>query len=259
MGRLEGKVALVTGAARGQGEAIARLFVDEGAKVVVTDVLDEPGQAVAADLGANAVWTHLDVSKSSEWAAAVALGVKTFGKLNVLINNAGIFPSVPMLTMTEEQYMQVIRVNQLGTWLGMKAVAEPMREAGGGSIVNTASVAGVAGMPGLSAYVASKHAVRGMSKTAAAELAPLGIRVNSIYPGAIVGDSVGAGIDPAVLKAMFAHLPIKRPGSTTEIAKLMVFLASDESSYCTGSEILIDGGAQAAAGNLPSGDPPPVH
>src|SRR5271156_5128977 len=118
MGRLDGKVALVTGAARSQGEAIARTFVEEGAKVVVTDVLDDLGEAVAADLGADAVWTHLDVSKSAEWTAAVDLAVKTFGKLNVLVNNAGIFPNAPMLTMTEEQYMQVIRVNQLGTWLG---------------------------------------------------------------------------------------------------------------------------------------------
>jgi 3alpha(or 20beta)-hydroxysteroid dehydrogenase len=253
MGRLEGKVALISGSARGQGEAIARAFVAEGAKVVVSDILDDQGKAVADSLGADAAWIHLDVRKSADWKAGVDFTVRTFGKLNVLINNAGVFPAASMLEMSEEDYLEVIHVNQLGVWLGMRAAAGAIHQAGGGSIVNTASVAGMAGIPKMSAYVSSKHAVRGMSKTAAAEFGPLGIRVNSIYPGGVLSEGISAGIDPAVIKALFGHLAIPRPGGTAEIAKLMVFLASDESSYCTGSEILIDGGAQAAASNLPNG------
>ena len=253
MGRLDGKVALISGSARGQGEAIARAFVAEGAKVVVSDILDDLGKGVADSLGADAAWTHLDVRKAADWKAAVEFTLKTFGKLNVLINNAGVFPTGALLEMSEEDYMEVVHVNQLGVWLGMRAVANAIHDAGGGSIVNTASVAGLAGIPKMSAYVSSKHAVKGMSKTAAAELGPLGIRVNSIYPGGILSEGVAAGVDPAVIKHLFGHLAIPRPGGTAEVAKLMVFLASDESSYCTGSEILIDGGAQAAASNLPNG------
>jgi len=255
MGRLDGKVALITGAARNQGEAEARRFVAEGAKVIVTDVLDELGASVANDLGNDTLWCHLDVTSSSDWAKAVEAGVDAFGKLNVLINNAGIFPMATIEEMSEEDFMRVISINQLGCWLGMKSVIEPMRKAGGGAIVNTASVAGIAGIPGMSAYVSSKHAVRGMSKCAAAEFGKYGIRVNSIYPGAIVGGEGVPGMDRSAVDALFANLPIPRAGTTEDIASLMVFLASDESSYCTGSEILVDGGSQAA----PSGglSPPP--
>src|SRR5271155_4056589 len=156
MGRLDGKVALITGAARNQGEAEARRFVAEGAKVIVTDVLDELGASVANDLGNDTLWCHLDVTSSSDWAKAVEAGVDAFGKLNVLINNAGIFPMATIEEMSEEDFMRVISINQLGCWLGMKSVIEPMRKAGGGAIVNTASVAGIAGIPGMSAYVSSK-------------------------------------------------------------------------------------------------------
>jgi 3alpha(or 20beta)-hydroxysteroid dehydrogenase len=247
MGRLDGKVALITGAAQNQGEAQARRFAAEGAKVVVTDIQDERGRAVAASLGDKAVWRRLDVTKSADWAAAVAFAVESFGKLNVLINNAGIFPNVKMEEMGEDQFMQVVRVNQLGCWLGMKAVVEAMRAAGGGAIVNTASVAGLAGLPGLSAYVGSKHAVRGLSKTAAIELGQYGIRVNSVYPGAVVGDEVPAGVTPEMLAEMFARRPIPRAGQVEDIANAMVFLASDESAYCTGTEVLVDGGWLAGA------------
>ena len=243
MGKLDDKVALITGAARGQGAAEARQFVEEGAKVMVTDVLDDLGEKVAADLGDAARWCHLDVSDSAQWAHAVDETIKAFGKLNVLINNAGIFPMALMEDMDEELFMTVIRVNQLGCWLGMKSVIEPMRAAGGGAIVNTASTAGMAGFVGLSAYVGSKHAVRGMSKTAAMELGKYGIRVNSVYPGGIVGADLPEGMDRAVIDQMFQHLPVARPGTPLDIARAMVFLASDDSAYCTGSELQVDGGA----------------
>jgi 3alpha(or 20beta)-hydroxysteroid dehydrogenase len=157
-----------------------------------------------------------------------------------------------MEDMDEALFMKVIQVNQLGCWLGMRAVIEPMRAAGGGAIVNTASAAGLVGMAGLSAYVGSKHAVRGMSKTAAVELGGYGIRVNSIYPGAIVGADLPDGIDPAMINQMFQHLPVPRVGNPLDIARAMVFLASDDSAYCTGSELVVDGGSLAAPAALPT-------
>ncbi len=246
MGRLEGKVALITGGARGQGEAEARLFVSEGAKVLIADVLDAEGAKVAAEIGEAALYVHLDVAQEDDWRRAVETAVATFGKLDVLVNNAGIVRVGPMENMDLESYMAVINVNQVGTFLGMRAVVAPMREAGGGSIVNIASNAGLEGVEGVVAYVASKWAVRGMTKTAAIELGQYGIRVNSVHPGGvdtpmISGDALG-GADQ---DAAFASQPIARIGRPEEIALLVLFLASDEASYTTGAEVAADGGRMA--------------
>lgn len=256
MGRLDGKVALVSGAARGLGQAQAELFAKEGAKVAVCDVRDELGQAVAEGIGANAVYLHLDVTLEDDWEAAVISATILFGKLNVLINNAGIAESAPLAEMTLESYRRVIDVNQTGVFLGMRAVVGPMTDAGGGSILNISSIDGMVGMDNVISYVASKWAVRGMTKTAARELAPRGIRVNSIHPGFVltrlaIEDETQIPPIHALLEAHATKLaPMGRPGKPEEIAQLALFLASDESSYSTGSEFVADGG-------LIAGYPPP--
>ncbi len=246
MARLEDKVALITGGARGQGEAEARLFASEGARVVVADILDAEGSKVVAEIGDAARYVHLDVSDEAGWQNAVADAVSHFGKLDVLVNNAGIVRTGLVEGMSLASYMEVVNVNQVGSFLGMRAVVEPMREAGGGSIVNISSNAGLEGVEGVVAYVATKWAVRGMTKTAAIELGRYGIRVNSVHPGGVdtpmlSGDEL-AGVD---LDAAFASQPIARIGRPEEIARLVLFLASDEASYCTGSEFTADGGRMA--------------
>lgn len=245
-GRLVGKVALITGAARGQGEAEARLFVAEGAKVVLGDVLDDDGRRVAESLGASAHYCHHDVSSEESWQRFVAAGTERFGAPDVLVNNAGILAIAPIASMPLAQYRRVIEVNQFGCFLGMQAVIPAMAAKGGGAIVNISSTGGLQGIAGLSAYVSSKFAIRGMTKTAAIELGPLKIRVNAICPGGIDtamgrGDDFGAVDTPD----FFAGLPIPRIGRPEEVARAAVFLASDESSYCTGSELLVDGGMLA--------------
>jgi len=240
MGRLEGAVAVVTGGARGQGEAIARRFVAEGAKVVVADVLDDEGAAVAASLGDDALYVHLDVSSEQAWESALAAAVNRFGKVTTLVNNAGIHVQVPMLQMSLAQYQRVVDVNQTGCWLGMKAAAPHIEAAGGGAIVNTSSIAGVKGLEGRSAYGATKWAIRGMTRVAARELGPSGIRVNVVCPGAV---NTVMSTDPSGSTAR--DLPIPRSGRVEEVASMMVFLCSDESSYCTGAEFIIDGGSVA--------------
>lgn len=246
-GRLAGKVALITGAARGQGEAEARLFVDHGARVALGDVLDGEGKAVAASLGGDAIYLHHDVSQMESWADFVSTAIEAFGHIDVLINNAGIAHSAPIAEIALEDYMEVIQVNQVGCLLGMKAVIPVMVECGGGSIVNVSSVSGIEGTPGMVAYVASKFAIRGMTKTAALELGRLGIRVNSIHPGGVdtpmaqrAEAELGGGGDP-----FYSRLPLGRIGRPVELAHLALFLASDESSYCTGSEFVADGGLLA--------------
>jgi 3alpha(or 20beta)-hydroxysteroid dehydrogenase len=246
MGKLDGKVALISGAARGQGEAEARLFADEGAHVVLGDVLDELGEKVAAEIGDAAVYRHLDVTDAAQWEAAVETAVSTFGKLDVLINNAGILRVGLIETQSLDEYLSVINVNQVGCWLGMKAAAAAIKAAGGGAIVNTSSTSGFIGMPGMTAYTASKFAVRGMTKCAAMELGRFNIRVNSVHPGGIDTEMVRipefGEIDS---EAVYGGLPIPRVGKPEEVAKLMVFLASDDSSYCSGAEYLVDGGMTA--------------
>lgn len=248
MKRLEGKVALITGAARGQGAAEARLFVAEGAKVVIGDILDQEGQQLAAELGDAAVYQRLDVTKPEDWSAAVAVAQECFGKLNVLVNNAGILLCGSIESLPLETYRKVIEVNQVGCWLGMKLVLPAMKEAGGGSIVNLSSVAGMEGVADNSAYCASKFAVRGMTKVAALEFGRFNIRVNSVHPGGIDTDMVK---NPAFSEedsaATYRSLPIPRVGRPEEASELVLFLVSDKSSYCTGSEFIIDGGLMAGS------------
>ncbi|GAA3819382.1 glucose 1-dehydrogenase [Amycolatopsis tucumanensis] len=245
MGRLDGKTALITGAARGQGAAAARRFTAEGAKVMVADVADDDGKALAEEIGA--VYQHLDVSREDDWAAAVRRAEDEFGGLTVLVNNAGILHFSELAHTSLADYERVIGINQIGAFLGMRSVVEPMTRAGGGSIINVSSVEGLAGMPFLVAYTASKFAIRGMTKVAALELGRKGIRVNSVHPGMIdtkmVADAAGgAEIDMAWVGKKVA---LGRVGKPEEIAQLAVFLASDESSYCTGGEFVADGGATA--------------
>lgn len=241
MGRLDGKVALITGAARGQGAAAARRFVAEGSRVVIADVLDEEGKQLADELGDAAQFRHLDVSEEDEWEAVI----DAVGPITVLVNNAGILHFSPLVETKLADYERVIRVNQVGTFLGMRAVAPGMIAAGGGSIVNTSSIEGLAAAPTLVAYTASKFAIRGMTKVAALELGGKGIRVNSVHPGMIETQLLptalgGISVD---LARIGRKLPLRRVGQAEEIANLIVFLASDESSYCTGAEFVADGGA----------------
>jgi 3alpha(or 20beta)-hydroxysteroid dehydrogenase len=253
MPELSGKRALITGGARGQGAAAARLFVAEGAQVMVADVLDAEGEALAAELGPRAAFVHLDVTSEQSWAAAAGLVLEQWGGLDVLINNAGILRAAPLETMSLADYQQVIAVNQVGCFLGMQAVIAPMRAAGGGSIVNISSVAGLKGVPGVMGYVASKWAIRGMSKAAAMELGPDRIRVNSVHPGAIDTDMINGPDFAAVDRtAHFSGLPVPRIGRPDEVAQLVGFLASDASSYCTGGEFLIDGGELAGSTRVPT-------
>ena len=238
-GRLEGKVALISGASKGQGEAEARLFLAEGAAVVLGDVLDTEGEAVAASLGDRARYVHLDVTNEDDWKQAVRTAGDTFGGLDVLINNAGIIRIGMMADVSLDEYMSVINVNQIGCWLGMKSASAVMRS--GGSIINISSMNGVIPGAGIMSYVASKFAIRGMTKAAALELGPKGIRVNSIHPGAILTDMARAGL-AGIPGNPLAKLPIPRIGEPEEVARLALFLASDESSYSTGSEFVIDGG-----------------
>lgn len=245
MGRLDGKVAVITGAARGQGAAAARRFAEEGAKVLIADVLDDDGKALANEIGA--VYQHLDVTREEDWAAAIARAGDEFGPVTVLMNNAGILHFSELGKTTLADYERVIRVNQIGAFLGMRSVVEPMSEAGAGSIVNVSSVEGLAGMPFLVAYTASKFAIRGMTKVAALELGAKGIRVNSVHPGMIdtkmVSDAAGgAEVD---LSWVGKKVALGRVGQPEEIANVALFLASDESSYCTGGEFVADGGATA--------------
>ncbi len=247
MGALDGKVALITGAARGQGAAEARLFVERGAKVMMTDVLDEEGAQVAAEIGNSAAYMRQDVTSEQGWKDVVAATVEKFGKINVLINNAGIItPAKEVHETSLDAYRKVIEVNQIGVFLGMAAVVEAMKKAGGGSIVNIASIDGLIGMYGASAYCASKFAVRGMTKVAALELGKYGIRVNSLHPGGVktkILDDIN--LTEAQAEEAFKASPLGRIGQSEEMATLAAYLASDDASYSTGSEFVADGGLTA--------------
>lgn len=242
--RLEGKVAIITGAARGQGAAEARRFVAEGARVLLTDVLDDLGHGVAGELGEAAAYRHLDVTAEDEWVAAVAEAEDRFGPVTVLVNNAGILDFSPIHKQDVDRFRKVLDVNLTGTMLGVKSVVPSMRRAGGGSIVNVSSNAGIFGQPFLGAYVASKWAVRGLTKTAAMDLGPFAIRVNSLHPGGVDTPMTDFGGDKED-NNFFKALPLARIGRPEEIAAVACFLASDEASYVTGAEWAVDGGATA--------------
>lgn len=235
-GRLEGKVAIVTGAARGMGEADARRLVAEGAHVVVADVLDDEGRQVADALGDAAVYVHLDVADETSWEHAMSVAHQRFGPVDVLVNNAGILAQGPVDQTDPATFRHVLDVNLTGVFLGIRAVVPDMRERGG-SIVNISSAAGLVGMQGLGAYASSKWGVRGLTKCAALDLGRHGIRVNSIHPGAI-RTPMAAGVTDADL----AHQALPRVGEPDEIAAVVAFLASDDSSDMTGAELAVDGG-----------------
>jgi 3alpha(or 20beta)-hydroxysteroid dehydrogenase len=244
VGRLDGKVVLVTGAARGQGEAEARLFASEGARVALGDVRDAEGKAVAGSIGAGAIYLHHDVRDPESWARLVGEARRRFGRVDGLVNNAGIIVYRPLLEMTPEQYREVLEVNLVGCFLGLRAVAPAMIEGGGGSIVNVSSTAGLKAFPRAAGYVSSKFALRGLTRTAALELGPHAIRVNSIHPGGI-DTTMARGLEGVDADAIYRSLPLGRIGQPIEIARLALFLISDESSYCTGSEFVADGGMLA--------------
>jgi 3alpha(or 20beta)-hydroxysteroid dehydrogenase len=237
MGRVDGKVVLVSGGARGMGASHAEVLVREGACVVIGDVLDEAGQQVAHKLGASAHFEHLDVTNPHHWDAVVAVAVTKFGRLDALVNNAGIGRGGPLRGSSLADWQQVIDVNLTGAYLGMRAVIEPMIDAGAGSIVNISSVQGLAGVAHSHAYVASKFGLRGITKSAAVELAPHNIRVNSIHPG-LVHTPMSAGVTEDAM----TPIPMRRGAAPGEVSTFVLFLLSDESAYATGAEFVVDGG-----------------
>lgn len=245
MGRLAGKVAIITGGARGMGASHARRFVKEGAKVVFTDILVNEGEALAQELGENAKFIRHDVTNATDWEQVVTETEKTFGPVSILVNNAGIVIAKPIESYTEEEYRRVIDINQVSVFLGMKAVLPSMKKTTGGSIVNISSINGLRGSANTIAYDASKFAVRGMTKSAAIELAPYGIRVNSVHPGIIETPMVVQEDTKDLVVELANTIPLKRIGKPEEASNLVVFLASNESSFSTGSEFVIDGGSTA--------------
>ena len=242
MGRLDSKVAIVTGGAQGQGAAISRAFVAEGAKVVIADIAKEAGQALADELGESTHFVHHDVSDAAAWATLVEDANSRFGPVNVLANNAGILRFGDIERMPVEEVELLWRVNQLGCFLGMQAVTRTMRKNGGGSIINASSVEGLAGMPSCTAYAATKWAIRGMTKCAAMELGPKGIRVNSVHPGMIDTPMTRVHGGDAAMEYGASKVPLRRVGYPEDVAPLYVFLASDEAAYINGAEISVDGG-----------------
>lgn len=241
-GRLEGKVAIITGAARGQGAAEGRAFVAEGAQVMLTDV-NEDVLELAKELGNNARAMVHDVSDEDQWKSVVAETISAFGKVDILINNAGIFSPGSITDTSKEHFVNHFNVNQLGTFLGMKSVIEPMKSNGGGSIVNIASGAGQRGYPDMISYLSTKWAATGMSKAAAKELAQFGIRVNSVHPGLIDTPMIaGEASSGDMMKEIAATVPLKRMGTVEDVVEPVLYLASDASSYVTGSEMTMDGG-----------------
>ncbi len=251
--RLDGVVALITGGARGMGAAEAKLFASEGARVVITDILGDEGRETAADIGEQAVFLDHDVTSAADWQRVVGETTATFGRLDVLINNAGVFWLESIADTSADRYMEMVRVNQLGVFLGIQTAAPTMAAAASerrASIVNVSSIAGLRGSQASIAYSATKFAVRGMTKAAALELAPQRIRVNSLHPGLIdtaMMDTIAAG-SPEVKSMIGARIPLGEVARSEEVATMALFLASDESSHCTGAEFVVDGGITAGMG-----------
>jgi len=262
MGRLSGKVAIITGAARGMGEATARLFADEGAKVALGDVMTKEGEAVAKDIGDDVFFQKLDVSDDNSWAAFVGAVLDKFSAIDALVNNAGLVHFTPIEHFNPADADKILGVNTVGPMLGAKHVAPVMKKAGKGSIVNISSVDGLRGCNGLTLYTASKWALRGLTKSLAYELGTSGIRVNSVHPGGVNTPMGNArGLPAEQLAQAFCRVPLQRIGEPNEIANASLFLASDEASYVTGAELAVDGGwgagyFQPVLPGAPEGLPP---
>ncbi len=246
MNRLANKVAIITGAARGMGAATARLFVAEGARVVLTDVLDAEGAALARELGERCVFRHHDVASEEDWQRVGQDAVTRFGAVNILVNNAGVLLMRGLFDITRQEFERVLAVNLVGTFLGIKAIAPLIIDRGGGAIVNISSIDGMKGSNATAAYSASKWGVRGLTKVAAMELGPRGVRLNSVHPGGISTPmTTRPGASPEVQAAtarFFRTVPLGRIGQAEEVAHVTLFLASDEASYVCGAEIVVDGG-----------------
>jgi len=243
MGRLAGKTAIITGAARGMGAATARVFAQEGAQLILTDVLEAEGQALAAELGPKASFIRHDVSSQSSWTATVTAAVERHGRVDILVNNAGILHFATLLETSLEDFQRILAVNLTGCFLGIKTAGRQMIAQGGGAIVNIASIDSVHGANAVGAYCASKFGVRGLNKVAALELGHRGIRVNAVLPGGIDTPMANpAGAPPEALAGFFAGVPQQRVGHPDEVARASLFLASDDASYINGAELAVDGG-----------------
>mgnify|MGYP000947964725 FL=1 len=243
MTRLLDKVAIVTGGASGMGEAHVRRFVEEGAKVVFTDINQDAGRKMAEELGENSLFVKHDVTDEAGWQAVVEKTEAVFGPVNILVNNAGISMSKSIFDMSLEDYKKIVNINQVSVFLGMKSVLPSMQKAEGGSIVNISSMNGIVG--GAVGYTDTKFAVRGMTKAAALQVGHLGIRVNSVHPGVIETPMVTQGDAVEQIKEFAKSIPMRRMAQSEEVTNMVLFLASDESSYSTGSEFVIDGGLTA--------------
>jgi len=249
MDRLSGKVALISGGARGMGASHARAMVAEGARVVICDLLDDDGRALAGELGPSATYVHMDVTKPADWDAAVETALSAYGRLDVLVNNAGIANRGPIEEYTHDQWDQIIAINLTGVFNGIKAAVPALLQNHGGSIINISSSAGMHAFPQMPGYTAAKFGVRGLTKEAALDLGKHGIRVNSVHPGGVhtqMYQMYNGGPEGT------RHIALDRIGEPSEVSNLIVYLASDESSYSTGAEFLVDGGETAGmAANLP--------
>lgn len=243
MGQLTDKVAIITGAAQGMGASHAKRFIEEGAKVVLTDLNEEKGQALVKELGENALFIKQDVTNEADWTRVIEDTENKFGPIDILVNNAGITMAKSILETSVEDYRRIMDINQLSVFLGMKAVIPSMKKIGAGSIVNISSMNGLVG--GAIGYTDSKFAVRGMTKAAALECSPYGIRVNSVHPGVIETPMISQGDTKAVVEEFAKSIPLKRVAKPEEVSNMVLFLASDQASYSTGSEFVIDGGLTA--------------
>ncbi|MFC4708953.1 glucose 1-dehydrogenase [Paraburkholderia caffeinitolerans] len=248
MARLAGKIAIVTGGARGMGAATCRLFVDEGARVVIADVLEEEGQALARELGDAARFIRLDVTDEANWERVAAFTVEVFGRVDVLVNNAAVLKFAGITEWSKQDFERILSINLVGTFVGIRTIAPLMKAQGAGSIVNISSVDGLRGVNALAGYVASKWGVRGLTKVAALELGHQGVRVNSVHPGGVntaMTNPTGAPLDE--INKHYTNVPLQRVGLPEEVARATLFLASDEASYCNGTELAVDGGMVAGA------------
>lgn len=243
MARLEGKVAIITGSAQGMGAAHAKKFIEEGAKVILTDLNEEKGNAFAAELGENAIFVKQNVANEEDWKNVVAKAEEAFGPVNVLVNNAGITMAKSITDTSVEDYRKIVEINQVSVFLGIKSVVSSMEKAGQGTIVNISSLNGLVG--GAVGYTDTKFAVRGITKAAALELAPKNIRVNSVHPGVIATPMVVQEDTKAAVEAFSKMIPMGRVAEPEEVSNLVLYLASEESSYSTGSEFIVDGGMSA--------------